>query len=123
MLMSLKKYKRLDKNIHNLAPRKLISNHERQFWLYEDGWEDYYDYWWGYYYYDYYADERREEFAIPVYEEWYNRLGRYERRLIGQYLPEEVWFDPIDRRNKRIDDLLGEDLSTKNTIGNYFKCH
>jgi len=102
----------------DLAPRRLTSNHERQYWLYEDGWQDYYD-WHGYYYYDYYADERREEFAIPVYEEWYNRIGRYERRLIGQYLPEEVWFDAIDRRNKRIGELLGDDLIGKNTIGNF----
>jgi hypothetical protein len=115
--MSLKKYKKSDKNIHNLAPRRLISNHERQFWLYEDGWKDYYDYW-GYYYYDYYADERREEFAVPVYSE-YQSNGRVVKRLIGQYLPDDVWVDSANRRNKRIDDLLGEDLTGKNTIGNY----
>lgn len=115
--MSLKKYKKSDKNIHNLAPRRLISNHERQFWLYEDGWEDYYDYW-GYYYCDWYEAERRDEFVVPVYEE-YNSFGKYRRVLVGQYWPSEVWIDDSERRNKRIDELLGQDLSRKNIIRNY----
>ncbi len=115
--MSLKKYKKIDKNIHNLAPRKIISNHERQFWLYEDGLEYYYD-WWGYYYCDWYEAERRDEFVVPVYEE-YNSFVKYRRVLVGQYWPSEVWIDDSERRNKRIDELLGQDLSRKNIIRNY----
>ena len=63
--MSLKKYKRPDKNLHDLAPRRLTSDHERQYW------------------------------------------------------PSETWIDDADRRNKRIEELLGDNLMRKNTIGNY----
>lgn len=115
--MSLKKYKRPDKNLHDLAPRRLTSDHERQYWLWEDGWQDYYD-WHGYYYCDWYEADRRDEFTVPVYE-GYCIGGRLRRVLVGQYWPSETWIDDADRRNKRIEELLGDDLLSKNTIGNY----
>ena len=121
--MSLKKFKRPDKNLHNLAPKKLVGHHRiNSYWSYVDGWADYYD-WWGYYYYDYYEDERDEDFAVPVYDEWISkRNGRSskERRLVGQYMPEEVWLGVEGRREKIIDGLLGDDyVDTKNLLGDF----
>lgn len=115
--MSLKKYNRIYKDENDLTPRRITSNYERQHWLWEDGWEDYYD-WWGYYYCDWYEADRRDEFTVPVYKGYYIG-GRFRKVMVGKYWPSETWIDDTDRRNKRIDELLGDDLTWKNTIEKY----
>lgn len=121
--MSLRKFKKPDKNEHDLSPRRLLG-HQRisQFSDYAYGWDDYY--WNDYYYYDYYEDERDEAFVVPVYDEWVSkRNGRAskERRMIGQYIPEEAWLGVDGRREKRIDDLLMDldQPSYKNLLGDF----
>lgn len=121
--MSLKKFKKPDKNVHKLTPKKLVGHQQiNNYCNYVDGWGDYYD-WWGYYYCDYYEDERDEDFAVPVYDEWISkRNGRAskERRMVGQYMPEEVWIGVEGRREKRIDGLLsGNYVDNKNLLGDF----
>jgi hypothetical protein len=121
--MSLKKFKKPDKNVHKLTPKKLVGHQQiNNYCNYVDGWGDYYD-WWGYYYSDYYEDGCDEDFAVPVYGEWIskrNGLSNKEKRLIGQYMPEEVWIGVEGRREKRIDGLLSDNyVDNKNLLGDF----
>lgn len=121
--MSLKKYKKPDKNESTLAPKRIVG--QSSIWYFLGlvegiGFYDYYDrydeepYYGDMYYWD-------SEFEIPVYGEWIERrVGRKQlsKRLFGAYIPEEAWLGKDGRRNKLIDSLLDKNSDNRNTIGN-----
>ena len=121
--MSLKKYKRPDRNESALAPKRIVG--QSSIWNFLGlaegiGFYDYYDrydeepYYGDMYYWD-------PEFEIPVYGEWIERrAGRKQlsKRMFGAYIPEEAWIGSDGRRNKRIDSLFEDDFPIRNTIGN-----
>ena len=121
--MSLKKYKRPDRNESALAPKRIVG--QSSIWNFLGlaegiGFYDYYDrydeepYYGDMYYWD-------PEFEIPVYGEWIERrAGRKQlsKRIFGAYIPEEAWIGSDGRRNKRIDSLFEDDFPIRNTIGN-----
>lgn len=121
--MSLKKYKRPDKNESAFTPKKIVG--QSSIWHFLGlaegiGFYDYYDrydeepYYGDMYYWD-------PEFEIPVYGEWIERrAGRklLGKRMVGAYIPEESWLGKDGRRNKRIDSLFENNFPIRNTIGN-----
>lgn len=118
--MSLKKYKKLNRNESVLTPKRIVGHSKIcDFLDLSDG----YDYYWygedpSYWEPDYYDSD----FEIPVYGEWIEKRGgrvQIDKRKIGSYIPEEAWLGKDGRRNKLIDSLLsGEEYKTNNTIGN-----
>jgi hypothetical protein len=119
--MSLKKYKKLNRNESVLTPKRIVGHSKIcDFLDLSDGIYDYY--WYGedpsYWEPDYYDSD----FEIPVYGEWIEKRGgrvQIDKRKIGSYIPEEAWLGKDGRRNKLIDSLLsGEEYKTNNTIGN-----
>ena len=119
--MSLKKYKKLNRNESVLTPKRIVGHSKIcDFLDLSDGIYDYY--WYGedpsYWEPDFYDID----FEIPVYGEWIEKRGgrvQIDKRKIGSYIPEEAWLGKDGRRNKLIDSLLsGEEYKTNNTIGN-----
>ena len=122
MLMSLKKYKKPNRNESLLTPKRIVGHTNICYFLeFGDGIR-YYDYYWynedeSYWEPDYYDND----FEIPVYGEWIEKRGgrvQIDKRKIGSYIPEESWLGKDGRRNKLIDSLFEDEPNIKNTIGN-----
>lgn len=124
--MSLKKYKKFDRHDESLFPRRLNGNSDMwNYYHHVEGWHDYYD--WpdsdgdGYYQsgWEYLIDT---EFMIDVYGEWIDKRRGHStigKRIIGSYVPPEVWLGEAGRRDKRIDELLGVVPDMQNRIGDF----
>ena len=128
--MSLKKYKRPNRNESTLTPKSIVGHSKICDFLDLSDGIRYYDYYWygedpSYWEPDFYDID----FEIPVYGEWIEKRGgrvQINKRKIGSYIPEEAWLGKDGRRDKLIDSLLsGEEYKTNNTIGNitWFGCN